>query len=222
MSRRAVKLSDACNRLLSDKRWANQLLTHAAELAVAAKTVTSTFTASTPAAAGQHGRAATRVTRIPAAGPAVDEVCAKSCSDVIKKTDSRVAESPVPLWAGLMEAILGREPVEAGLLNPSARHAPSDDLAHPLLYFAAAKNDVQAVRLLVALGAANPTATQSHDMGPQGLAARLARPLARLMSKPTIDHQLRFLRLVDPGLFAHGAYHLLAMSPGLFAHSVYH
>ena len=69
-------------------------------------------------------------------------------------------------------------------------------------YFSAAKNDVQAVRLLVALSGADANATQEHGTGPRSLANALARPLARLMSKPTIEHQLRFLRLVNPRLFA--------------------
>jgi hypothetical protein len=103
----------------------------------------------------------------------------------------------------MVEVVLGREPVESGLLNTEARNALAEATVQPLLYFAAAKGDLQAVHLLVAIGRASSSAIQQHG-GDSSLEVVLGRPLARLMSKPTIRQQLQFLRMVYPALFNAG------------------
>jgi hypothetical protein len=63
-------------------------------------------------------------------------------------------------WAALLEVILGREPLGSALLANSSWVFP-DTLADPLLFFAAAKSDVQAVRLVMALSSASPATTRA-------------------------------------------------------------
>ena len=78
MSRRATKLGATCARFVNDKQWVSRLLHHAAELSIAAKAASVTpplFMSG----AGQ-GSSTYRNTCIPAAGPAVDDLCAEKCS----------------------------------------------------------------------------------------------------------------------------------------------
>jgi hypothetical protein len=142
-----------------------------------------------------------------------------------------------------VELVLGSEPLVAALLeepsqgggaagagtaSSSSQRARREDsggggrafpeeLAPALLYFATAKNDVQAVRLLSALSGAPSNAIISHGGGGGGGAGRerindgqsapllphqLGEALARLMSPPAIRQQLRLLRAIQPEAFA--------------------
>ena len=70
--------------------------------------------------------------------------------------------------------------------EPESPRAFPDDLAAPLLFFSAAKSDLQAVRLVSALSGASATALQAHGDG-QSLPWGLAHALAGLMSMPLTE-----------------------------------
>lgn len=179
MKRRATILAAVCSGLIGDEQRFNEMSSAAARLA---HTVSQAVSRGTTA----------NVSRI---GSVIDSTCASVCS----RRHGRIS-----MWAAMIEALLGLEPIEQGLLNPAARNALRDETINPLLYFAAAKSDETAVRLLVALGRAQPDSVQQHT-GDASLSAVLGRPLARLMSKPTIEHQINFLRMVHPTLFDKGS-----------------
>lgn len=141
--------------------------------------------------------AAGAVTRSPiqGVGPLVDELCAKACP-----ADQPCGSgSGLNGWAAVLELVLGREPIGAGLLANSSRAFP-DAMANSLLFFAAAKSDVQALRVMMAISPASPTALQchgSHSTCLQGLGA----PLAGLMTPPSIKQQLQLLKAIMPHFF---------------------
>jgi hypothetical protein len=81
-----------------------------------------------------------------------------------------------------------------------ATQAFPDDLAPALLFFAVVKGDVQAIRLLIALSGASPFSLQTHPLSLRAL----GRPLAKLMSKPSIQQQLQLLRAIMPRVFESG------------------
>ena len=178
MGRRAQALSSVCDELLAEKNRLRLLLSLAAEHAHAA--------AATP----------TTARPLPAAAPSVDTVCAEACA-------GRRCTEPLPGWAAIVEAVLGLEPLGSMLLEPESPRAFPDELAATLLFFSAAKSDLQAVRLVSALSGASATAPQAHGDG-QSLPWGLAHALAGLMSMPSIQQQLRLLRILQPELMDRG------------------
>ena len=111
----------------------------------------------------------------------------------------------------MLEAILGREPINAGLFGPgpgtgtgTAAGGFPVALVEPLLYFAAAKSDVQAVRVMAAVSGASGTAVVRHGAG-ETLPAGLAAALAKLMTPPSIRQQLRLVGMISGGANAAAA-----------------
>ena len=73
-------------------------------------------------------------------------------------------------------------------------------MIHEAATTTAAKSDVQAVRLVMALSSASPATLQTHGSQPTALKA-LGAPLAKLMTKPSIKQQLQLLKMIMPHLF---------------------
>ena len=71
-------------------------------------------------------------------------------------------------------------------------------LLHQLLYFAAAKSDTQATRLLLLLTRTLPTVLQQHC--PRSTKP-LRKHLAQLLTPPSAKQQLELLRRLNPSLF---------------------
>ena len=96
---------------------------------------------------------------------------------------------PVPHWPALLEVLLGHEPLNARLKAPpeaGSLYGQPDSL----LYFAVAKADTSAVRLIAALSGASPNGRYE----PQPL----QHALARLLSPPSSKQQLELLRRLSP------------------------
>ena len=203
MDRRMRALRTACKELVAEPARLARLSALSGELAVAAAT----------AAVG----AATAAPLL-AAGPLVDDVCTDACPA------DKPCGTGLTSWAALLEIILGCEPLGSALIADSSWAFP-DPLADPLLFFSAAKSDVQAVRLIMALSSASPVRTQAppttvrfpgisteknclcfqatlqtHGSQPTSLKA-LGAPLAKLMTKPSIKQQLQLLKMLMPHLF---------------------
>eukprot|EP00927_Polykrikos_kofoidii_P048767 TRINITY_DN42980_c0_g1_i1.p1 TRINITY_DN42980_c0_g1~~TRINITY_DN42980_c0_g1_i1.p1 ORF type:complete len:982 (-),score=131.52 TRINITY_DN42980_c0_g1_i1:136-3081(-) len=187
MKRRGIALFSACAEFMGEMGRQKLLLKLAAEVAMAA-TVTASVSK-------ENGRVAKRLAP---AGPLVDQLCGGVC---LLLNDRGQCGTALPGWAAMLEVILGREPLHTNLLNTTASDAAfTTDVSSALLFFASAKSDAQAVRVVVALSHASPIAIQSHGDGDM-LRRGLGVALARLMSPPSIQHQLKLLRRIDPDSF---------------------
>ena len=116
------------------------------------------------------------------------DVCA---NNVCPQRDSR----PLAGWAGIFETFMGTEPLSTKLV---VEEVVPRSMLNQLLYFATAKGDMQAVRLILLLTNASPSAIQhhtAHSMKP------LRRYLAKLLSPPSAKQQMRLLRSLNPALF---------------------
>lgn len=179
MRRRRTVLMRVCQALLATPDWRVHLSSLSSQLAMAAATT---------AVSGFRG------TQIPPAHHMMAALCENVCP-----TGQQNHQASLARWPALLEAVLGREPIDAALYSDDSI-IPST-LASSLLFFAAAKSDAQATRLLVALsGASASIVSQRGD----GMAEKLAEGLVRLMSPPSIRQQLRLLQLIRPQALAPG------------------
>ena len=173
VAHRATTLEGACDRAMASKGVRHRLGEHAGHLAASL---------------------ANRKNEILPTEQWIDDVCAVPCR--------HFGSSSVSLdnWPALLETVLGREPLGAGVLGTAASTGKKfpDELATPLLYFAAAKSDRVAVKVISALSGAEISATVTHGGYKDNLdlPTRLGKALAGLMSPPSIRQQLELLRFI--------------------------
>ena len=190
MQRRVKALGAVCDAVFAAPGRRKTLTVLAGELAAAAAAAAAAAT-NTAYDSGVSGR--TPRARIPGVDADVANVCADVCPIATAPTGPSLPA--LPRWPAVLETVLGREPLGAELFRVDG--GLGAELASPLLYFAAAKSDVQALRVLAAVSGASPHANQQHGAGapiPWGLGAGLAR----LMTPPSARQQLGLLGVIQP------------------------
>jgi hypothetical protein len=188
MKRRAKALGAVCDAVFAAPGRRNILAVLAGELAAAA------------ASAGDDAAVSGRTPR--ARIPGADADVANVCADVCPIATSLPALPALPRWPAVLETVLGREPLGAELFRVGGGLVA--ELASPLLYFAAAKSDVQALRVLAAVSGASPHANQQHGAGAT-IPWLLGAGLARLMTPPSARQQLGLLKVIQPAALSAAA-----------------
>eukprot|EP01079_Euglenida_sp_SAG-EU17-18_P002656 gene2656-3334_t len=182
MARRAQPLRSVCMEL-AQSSWSKQVLVAASQFAA---NMSSAVCQSKPLPR-------------PLGNSACDDLCSGSCP-----TGTSVSESMLG-WAAVTESVLGAEPLQLVKLIsefPAGQEVGSPwHLGDPIAWFATAKSDPQALRLVLALSGASPEAVVQHGGHGAALPHGLGMRLAQLLTRPSITQQVRMLYRMEPAMF---------------------